>query len=58
MIKFNNDNHLSSYTLNQRQGKWGKNRALLLFIVNKYTMQYKLEKRITLWQQEKHLMFL
>lgn len=58
MIKFKSDNHLYSYILSQRQRKWGRDRTLLLFIVNKCTTGYRLEKRINLWQQEKHLTFL
>ena len=53
MIKFNSDNHPYSHFLGHSQGKWGKNRILLLALVNRFTMRYRLEMRMTLQQQEK-----
>lgn len=53
MIKFNSDNHPYSHFLGHSQGKWGKNRILLLALVNRFTMRYRLEIRMTLQQQEK-----
>ena len=61
MIKFNSDNHPYSHFLGHSQGKWGKNRILLLALVNRFTMRYRLEIRMTLQQQEKkmpHVAFL